>query len=380
MSRNGFVSTETDTKSATRDTHLSLDVHACSGTYPVLIGPDLLNRGELWRPYLTGRQVLVVTNDTVAPLYLDRVRESLTDLETDVVVLPDGEQYKTLESASRVWDQLIENRFERDCTLVALGGGVVGDLTGFVAACYQRGVGFLPMPTTLLAQTDASVGGKTAVNHPRGKNLIGAFHQPRCVVTDTDTLESLPERELRAGLAEVIKYGLIRDEGFVAWLETGMEKILERDPSALGTAIEQSCRHKAEVVAKDEREQGIRALLNFGHTFAHAIETATGYALWLHGEAVGLGMRLAGRLSAQTGTLASAQLERLEHLLDMAGVPDALPPGLDAGTCLELMRGDKKVRDGRLRLVLLRDIGEAFITSNVDPNTVTNILREAQCS
>ena len=379
MSRNGFVSTETGTKSAARDAHLSVDVNASSGTYPVFIGPELLNRGDLWRPYLTGRQVLVVTNDTVAPLYLDRVREGLTDLETNVVVLPDGEQHKTLESASRIWDQLVEKRFERDCTLVALGGGVIGDVTGFVAACYQRGVGFLPMPTTLLAQTDASVGGKTAVNHPRGKNLIGAFHQPRCVVTDTDTLASLPERELRAGLAEVIKYGLIRDAGFVAWLETGIQQILELDSSALITAIERSCRHKAEVVAKDEREQGVRALLNFGHTFAHAIETATDYSLWLHGEAVGLGMRLAGRLSVQTGTLASAQLDRLERLLDMAGLPDALPPGLNADTCLELMGGDKKVRDGRLRLVLLHDIGEAFITSDVDANTVTNVLREAQC-
>jgi 3-dehydroquinate synthase len=236
------------------------------------------------------------------------------------------------------------------------------------------------MPTTLLAQTDASVGGKTAVNHPRGKNLIGAFHQPLCVVTDTDTLVSLPERELRAGLAEIIKYGLIRDEEFVGWLESRIDEILELDSASLGEAIERSCRHKAEIVAEDEREHGVRALLNFGHTFAHAIETATGYSEWLHGEAVGLGMRLAGRLSAQTGTLASAQLKRLEDLLDKAGLPDALPPGLDAGTCLELMGGDKKVRDGVLRLVLLRDIGEAFLTSDVDSRVVRDVLEGAQCS
>ncbi len=357
-----------------------MEVKASSGAYPVLIGPGLLNRGELWRPHLAGRQVLVVTNETVAPLYLESVREQLADLETDVLILPDGEQYKTLESAGQIWDKLVDRRFERDCTLLALGGGVIGDLTGFAAACYQRGVGFLPMPTTLLAQTDASVGGKTAVNHPRGKNLIGAFHQPRCVVTDTDTLVSLPERELRAGLAEVIKYGLIRDEAFFAWLESGLDRILELEAPTLSTAIERSCRHKAEVVAQDEREQGVRALLNFGHTFAHAIETATGYSEWLHGEAVGLGMRLAGRLSAQTGTLASAQLKRLEELLDKAGLPDALPPGLDADTCLKLMGGDKKVRNGMLRLVLLRDIGEAWITSDVDLKAVRDVLAGAQCS
>jgi len=357
-----------------------VEVNASPGAYPVLIGPGLLNRGELWRPYLGGRQALIVTNDTVAPLYLGRVQETLADMETQVLVLPDGEQHKTLESAGQIWDKLVDQRFERDCTLLALGGGVIGDLTGFVAACYQRGVGFLPMPTTLLAQTDASVGGKTAVNHPRGKNLIGAFHQPLCVVTDTDTLVSLPERELRAGLAEIIKYGLIRDEEFVGWLESGIDRILELDPASLAEAIERSCRHKAEIVAEDEREHGVRALLNFGHTFGHAIETATGYSEWLHGEAVGLGMRLAGRLSAQTGTLAPAQLKRLEDLLDKAGLPNVLPPGLGADTCLELMGGDKKVRDGVLRLVLLRDIGQAEITSAVDSKVVRDVLERAQCS
>lgn len=279
----------------------TLHVELGDRRYPLYIGPGLLGQAELLRPHIAGRQVLVVTNTTVAPLYLERTCAALQGLRYEAVILPDGERYKTLETLDAVFTALLEKRFDRHCTILALGGGVIGDLAGFAAACYQRGVDFIQVPTTLLAQVDSSVGGKTAVNHPLGKNMIGAFYQPRCVLADTETLNTLPDRELSAGLAEVIKYGLIRDRPFLEWLEANLDALLIRDAAALSEAIERSCRNKAEIVAADERETGERALLNLGHTFGHAIETGVGYGQWLHGEAVAAGTVLAADLSARLG-------------------------------------------------------------------------------
>lgn len=343
-------------------------------SYPIHIGPGLLGRADLVVPHLAGRQVLVVTNEVVAPLYLERVLAAFEGLETATVVLPDGEAHKNLESLTQVFDALLEHRHARDTTVVALGGGVVGDLAGFAAATYQRGVAFVQLPTTLLAQVDSSVGGKTGVNHPRGKNMIGAFHQPSCVLADTDTLATLDDRQLRAGVAEVIKYGLIRDLDFFLWLEDHVEGVLRRDADALATAIERSCRNKAQVVASDERETGVRALLNLGHTFGHAIETGVGYGEWLHGEAVAAGMCLAADLSARRGWLAPTDRERVRALVARAGLPTHPPASLGVDRFLDLMAVDKKVRGGRLRLVLLRDIGEAVLTDEFDPGLLRATL------
>ncbi|MCP5450361.1 MAG: 3-dehydroquinate synthase [Gammaproteobacteria bacterium] len=335
--------------------------------YPIYIGPGLLGRPELLRPHVPGRQVLVVSNTTVAPLYLERTCAALTGLRHEAVILPDGEQYKTLAVLDEVFTALLRHRFDRNCTIVALGGGVVGDMAGFAAACYQRGVHFIQIPTTLLAQVDSSVGGKTGVNHPLGKNMIGAFYQPRCVLADTDTLATLPDRELSAGLAEVIKYGLIRDLPFLEWLEAHLEALLAREAGALSEAIERSCRNKAKIVADDEREAGERALLNLGHTFGHAIETGAGYGVWLHGEAVAAGMALAADLSARLGWLSGEQVGRILALLERARLPLAPPPDLTADDFLRLMAVDKKVQDGRLRLILLRGLGQGIIADDVDP-------------
>ena len=335
--------------------------------YPIYIGPGLLGRPELLRPHIPGRQVLVVSNTTVAPLYLERTCAALTGLRHEAVILPDGEQYKTLAVLDEVFTALLRHRFDRNCTIVALGGGVVGDMAGFAAACYQRGVHFIQIPTTLLAQVDSSVGGKTGVNHPLGKNMIGAFYQPRCVLADTDALATLPDRELSAGLAEVIKYGLIRDLPFLEWLEAHLEALLAREAGALSEAIERSCRNKAEIVVADEREAGERALLNLGHTFGHAIETGAGYGVWLHGEAVAAGMALAADLSARLGWLSGEQVGRILALLERAHLPLAPPPDLTADDFLSLMAVDKKVQDGRLRLILLRGLGQGIIADDVDP-------------
>ena len=335
--------------------------------YPIYIGPGLLGRPELLCPHIPGRQVLVVSNTTVAPLYLERTCAALTGLRHEAVILPDGEQYKTLAVLDEVFTALLRHHFDRNCTIVALGGGVVGDMAGFAAACYQRGVHFIQIPTTLLAQVDSSVGGKTGVNHPLGKNMIGAFYQPRCVLADTDTLATLPDRELSAGLAEVIKYGLIRDLPFLEWLEAHLEALLAREAGALSEAIERSCRNKAEIVAADEREAGERALLNLGHTFGHAIETGAGYGVWLHGEAVAAGMALAADLSARLGWLSGEQVGRILALLERAHLPLAPPPDLTADDFLSLMAVDKKVQDGRLRLILLRGLGQGVIADDVDP-------------
>ncbi|MCC6613026.1 MAG: 3-dehydroquinate synthase, partial [Anaerolineae bacterium] len=299
----------------------------------------------------------------VAPLYAGLVKEALAGNRSIEVVLPDGEQHKTLATASRVFDVMIANRLGRDAVVIALGGGVIGDLAGFVAACYQRGVDLLQIPTTLLAHVDSSVGGKTAVDHPGGKNLIGAFHQPIAVLADTDLLATLPDRELRAGLAEVIKYGLICDAAFFAWLEENLDALLARDAAALQRAIYRSCEIKAAIVGRDEREQGERALLNLGHTFAHAIESATGYAGWQHGEAVATGLLIAADMSARLQQLTHADVARVRHLLERAGLP-VTAPRIGAGSALGYLRIDKKVRAGRIRLVLLERIGRAVLTGD----------------
>ncbi|HID49835.1 MAG TPA: 3-dehydroquinate synthase, partial [Chromatiales bacterium] len=296
------------------------------------------------------------------------------DQEVRTVILPDGEQYKNLETLNRIYDALLEHRFDRHCTLVALGGGVVGDMTGFAAATYQRGVDFIQLPTTLLAQVDSSVGGKTGVNHPLGKNMIGAFHQPVCVIIDIATLDTLEDRQLSAGLAEVIKYGLIRDAGFIRWLEDRMIPLLERNPADIVQAIETSCRSKAEIVAADEREGGVRALLNLGHTFGHAIETGAGYGTWLHGEAVGTGMLMAADLSWREGWLDEQDVKRVEDLIDKALLPTRAPAHMDFERFMAIMAVDKKVRGGKINLVLLRAIGDAFVTDQFDPEKLRETI------
>jgi len=346
--------------------------------YPIHIGEGLLARADLLRPHVAGRQVMIVTNETVAPLYLHNAQTAFAGWQCHSVVLPDGEQYKTLEVLNRIFDALLEKQCDRRVTLVALGGGVVGDMAGFAAACYQRGVPFIQIPTTLLAQVDSSVGGKTGVNHPLGKNMIGAFHQPQCVLIDTATLNTLPDRELSAGLAEVIKYGLIRDAAFLDWLEISMDALLRRDAAVLAEAIERSCRNKAEVVAADEREGGERALLNLGHTFGHAIETGMGYGAWLHGEAVAAGMCLAAAFSARLGWIKAADASRIDTIIQRARLPVRAPAKLDPARMLELMAVDKKVQDGRIRLVLLKAIGKAVITDDYDPALLRAVLQECR--
>jgi 3-dehydroquinate synthase len=332
-------------------------------SYPILIGAGLLEQRELLERHIAARSVLVVTNDTVARLYLESLRRGLAGFKVSVLTLPDGEQFKTLDSLSRIFDALVAARINRDGAVLALGGGVIGDMAGFAAACYQRGIAYAQLPTTLLAQVDAAVGGKTSVNHPAGKNLIGAFHQPCCVISDTRTLGTLPDQELRAGVAEVIKYGLISDPVFLEWLEASLELLLARDAGALAHAIRRSCEIKAAFVAGDEREQGRRALLNLGHTFGHAIEAATGFSEWLHGEAVAVGMLMAAALSARLGWIESAQVERVRRLLQRAALPVAAPQ-IGAARALELMQLDKKVLDHRVRLVLLRAVGDAVLTGD----------------
>lgn len=345
----------------------SLRVELGERSYPIHIGSGLLDRLPSLLPPLNGKQLLVVTNTTIAPLYLDQVVAGLTGFKVDTLVLPDGEQFKTLDTLNQIFTALLQHRHNRTTTLVALGGGVIGDITGFAAAAYQRGVDFIQIPTTLLSQVDSSVGGKTGVNHPLGKNMIGAFHQPRCVIADTDTLNTLPERELVAGLAEVIKYGLIRDPDFMTWLEGAMPALLRRDPVALTHAIRRSCEVKAEVVGADEREGGLRAILNLGHTFGHAIETAQGYGEWLHGEAVGAGMLMAADLSCREGMLSVADVQRTEALLRAARLPVRGPDAMSVETYLDKMAVDKKNLDSRIRLVLLRKLGEAIVTNDFSP-------------
>ncbi|HET7314876.1 3-dehydroquinate synthase [Salinisphaera sp.] len=341
----------------------SLRVELGSRAYDILIGPGLIGRGASYDGALRGRRVLIITNETVAPHYREPVETALAQSghEVDTLILADGEVHKTLASIDTIAEHMLSSGYGRDTTVVALGGGVIGDLAGFAAAIYQRGVDFVQVPTTLLAQVDSSVGGKTGVNHPLGKNMIGAFHQPKRVLADVDVLATLPQREFAAGMAEVIKYGLIRDAGFFDWLEAHMADINARDPELVAEVIRRSCANKAEVVVADEREAGERALLNLGHTFGHALEAELGYGAWLHGEAVAAGMCMAADTSKRLGWLNSAQVERIEAVIAAAGLPIAPPEQTSAARILELMRRDKKVTAGTLRLVLLTDIGRAII-------------------
>jgi len=347
-------------------------------SYPILIGPGLLSNFDPIATHLHHRRIALVSNATVFPLYgaTLQARAEAAGFEVHPIVLPDGEQYKTWETLNRIFDALLERSFDRKSTLIAFGGGVIGDLTGFAAATYQRGINFVQVPTTLLAQVDSSIGGKTAINHPRGKNMIGAFHQPVLVLADTDTLRTLPERELRAGLAEVIKYGLIRDPSFFDWLEANIDALLARDAAALAHAILRSCEIKATIVAEDERETGVRALLNLGHTFGHAIEAALGYGKWLHGEAVAAGMICAARLSQERGQMTALDVDRSTRLLQRTGLPVDLP-AIAPKRMLDLMEVDKKNEGGRLRLVLMRGIGDAHVEADVTRPDLLSFLERS---
>jgi 3-dehydroquinate synthase len=356
----------------------TLDLDLGPRSYSILIGQGLLGRAELFDACLAGNQIMVVSNETVAPLYLQRLRTALGDRDVQTVILPDGEEFKTLGELEKILDALVAARFARDCTLVALGGGVVGDMAGFAAACYQRGVAHVQVPTTLLAQVDSSVGGKTGVNHPQGKNMIGAFHQPARVIIDTDALDTLPDRELCAGLGEVIKYGLLWDADFFAWLEEHMPDLLGRDRDRLTYVIHRSCQIKAEMVSADETESGIRALLNLGHTFGHAIEAGLGFGNWLHGEAVAAGLCLAADLSARLGRIGDDQVERVQRLVESAKLPIRAPRELSADRMLELMAVDKKIKDGKLRVVLLDAIGKADLDGDFDGSALKQTLEECR--
>ena len=352
----------------------TLQVDLGERSYPIHIGADLLSKAELFAPHIAGKQVAIVTNKTVAPLYLERLTQTLAGYKVQPIVLPDGESFKNWETLQLIFDGLLTARHDRRTTIIALGGGVIGDMAGFAAACYQRGVDFIQVPTTLLSQVDSSVGGKTGINHPLGKNMVGAFYQPKAVLIDTATLRTLPPRELSAGLAEVIKYGLICDAPFLDWLETHMEALLALEPTALTEAIERSCAAKARVVGADERESGIRATLNLGHTFGHAIETHMGYGVWLHGEAVAAGTVMALEMSRRLGWIDAAERDRSMRLLRAAGLPIVPPQEMTPANFLEHMAVDKKVIDGQLRLVLLSRLGEAVVTADYPGNILDETL------
>lgn len=350
--------------------NLELDDRA----YPIYIGSDLLLERNLFVPHIRGKQVLIVTNETIAPFYLERLKATLIDYKTDVVILPDGERYKTLDTLNLIFDALLEHHHTRQSTIIALGGGVVGDMAGFAAACYQRGIDFIQVPTTLLSQVDSSVGGKTAVNHPLGKNMIGAFYQPRAVVIDVSTLQTLPQRELSAGLAEVIKHGALGDPEYFTWVEENISAILAGDSTLQISMVQRSCEIKASIVAQDERESGVRALLNLGHTFGHAIENGLGYGKWLHGEAVGAGLVMAADLSWRLGLLSLDDGLRLKRLVAAAGLPVAPPAELD-NEMWSLMARDKKATDEGLRFIVLKALGKAFLMANVDESKVRSTLK-----
>jgi 3-dehydroquinate synthase len=353
----------------------TLSVALGERSYPIYVGTGLLDQSELVMPFLARKKVAAVTNTTVAPLFLERFVAALARKGVEVVriVVPDGEEHKDWPTLNAIFDALLKERCGRDCTLIALGGGVIGDLAGFAAATYQRGVQYIQVPTTLLAQVDSSVGGKTAINHPLGKNMIGAFHQPRLVLADMDTLKTLPDRELRAGLAEVIKHGLIRDAAFFGWLEANIERLLARDPQALEHAVLRSIAIKAEIVNQDEHESGLRQLLNFGHTFGHAIEAGLGYGAWLHGEAVAAGMVMAAELSRELGLTSEADMGRIRALLERAGLPIA-SRGIDPERLRSLMSVDKKSKEGRIHFVLLERLGAATLRADVPPRALEHTL------
>ena len=351
----------------------TLTVQTPSHAYPIHI-TSRENWGEAVRPFIKGKQVVIVSNDTVAPLYLEPLQTNLAQTHTvQTVILPDGEQYKNQAHIDRIYDALMDAHASRDVTLIALGGGVIGDMTGFASASFMRGVNFIQIPTTLLAQVDSSVGGKTGINQPKGKNMIGAFWQPQFVLCDMNTLKTLPRRELSAGMAEVIKYALIMDAGFLTWLEDNMDALMALDETVIGEAVARCCQYKADVVAEDEREAGKRALLNFGHTFGHVIETHEGYGNWLHGEAVAVGMVQACQLSQAMGWITDADTQRVIRLLERADLPTK-PPAIDASTARNLMMHDKKVKSGTLRLILLEALGEAVVTSDFDETKLLAVL------
>jgi len=351
-----------------------LNVELADRSYPISIGSGLLAQRDLFTQAIRGRRVMIVTNETVAPLYLQRLQQTLDGYQLDVCILPDGEAYKTLDSFGRIMTALLEGGHGRDTTVIALGGGVIGDLAGFAAASYQRGVAFIQIPTTLLSQVDSSVGGKTGVNHPLGKNMIGAFYQPKAVIIDTDCLVTLPRRELSAGLAEVIKYGIIWDAEFFAWLERNIAGLLALDASLLIQAILRCCSIKADVVSQDETETGVRALLNLGHTFGHAIESEQGYGNWLHGEAVAAGTVLAAQTALQLGLLNQAQVMRIRSLLAAAELPLSAPADMDFSVFIRHMMRDKKVLAGKLRLILPTNIGQADLFSDVSETVLQSVI------
>ncbi|CAN0918797.1 3-dehydroquinate synthase, chloroplastic [Linum grandiflorum] len=357
-----------------------VDVDLGNRSYPIYIGSGLLNQPELLQRHVHGKRVLVVTNDTVAPLYLDRVIEALTlgnpNVSVESVILPDGEKYKNMDVLMKVFDKAMETRLDRKSTFVALGGGVIGDMCGFAAAAYLRGVNFIQIPTTLMAQVDSSVGGKTGINHPLGKNMIGAFYQPQCVLIDTDTLNTLPERELASGVGEVVKYGLIRDAEFFEWMEKNIELLLSRDPNALAYAIKRSCENKAEIVSLDEKESGLRATLNLGHTFGHAIETGFGYGQWFHGEAVAAGMVMAADVSYRLGWIDDSLVKRVYNILEQAKLPVSPPEMMTVDMFRSIMAVDKKVADGVLRLILLKGpLGNCVFTADYDRKALEDTLQ-----
>ena len=351
----------------------SFRVELGTRAYPIHIGEGLIGRPELYAPYLQGGSAAVVTNEVVGPLYLSALKQALQGVRLTEVMVPDGEQTKSWASLETIVDALLAARCGRDTLLVALGGGVVGDLAGFAAAVYQRGMPLVQVPTTLLAQVDSSVGGKTAINHARGKNMIGAFHQPLAVIADVAALDTLPDRELRAGLAEVIKHALALDLSFVEWLEGNIDRVLTRDRGALAHAVRRCCELKAAIVAADECETGVRALLNFGHTFGHGIEAAMGYGSWLHGEAIAAGMVMAAELSKSLALIGSTEVSRVRRLLERAGLPVS-GPSLAPERLMELMAGDKKASQGRLRFVVLESVGRAALRSGVDERRVRDAI------
>ena len=353
----------------------TIEVDLDDRSYPIYIGSGQLRKVEISR-FVQGNKVLIVTNTTVAPLYLNRLQAELQNRQVDCLILEDGEQYKNLDSLNLIFDRLLQEKHDRKTTLIALGGGVVGDITGFAAASYQRGVPFIQVPTTLLSQVDSSVGGKTAVNHDLGKNMIGAFYQPQAVIIDTDTLSTLPDREFSAGMAEVIKYGLIADAKFFSWLEENSQALQKRDNQALCYAIEQSCINKSKIVSADETEQGMRAILNLGHTFGHAIETQQKYTGWLHGEAVAVGMLMASRLSHLMGNISEQDLLRIQNILTCWSLPLSPPAGMAVDDFMGLMYRDKKVLDGQLRLVLLAKLGKAEVSADFESDLLRQVLLE----
>ena len=355
----------------------TFNVQLGNRSYPIYIGNNLLSQPKNFLDHIPGKNVFIISNEKVAPLYIDKILNNCGKLSCGVKILPDGEQHKNLSTMETIYSTLLEKHCDRNTTLIALGGGVIGDITGFAAATYQRGVNFIQVPTTLLAQVDSSVGGKTGVNHMLGKNMIGCFYQPKCVIADLSTLDTLDDRQLSAGIAEVIKYGLIKDSDFFIWLEENIQKLLDRDPKSLAYAVYRSCENKARIVVEDELEQtGIRALLNYGHTFGHAIETGIGYGNWLHGEAVAYGMLMAAILSIKQGWITKQDYSRIEALIKAANLPIEAPEEMNANEFKKLMSIDKKVRDGKLYLVLLNKIGEAVLTTDFKASSLNETLIE----